>query len=377
MSNWQEQAIKALEDSLHPVPQELNGIDWKCALSDKSDRLAQHICAFSNTANGGFLVFGVNDDTTFTTLSKNEIEEITNKLGNIAKNNLAWSVQLEHTVVDYQGHVLLFIRIPEQTNKPIYLRGKDIYEAYIRSAGHTVKMSKEQVHELIAQSHGLSFEDRVAKSGVNMEEIENLLDCQKMFELLGKTIPSDKHQKMKLMEEYGVITERNDLYDILNLGAILFAKQIKDFPTLKGKEIIVADQTTVNGESVGEGWYMKPATMYAISKDTDHAKEAGMLLDFLMNSKEMAELQGIEKGIPLSSSARETLSKNGMLSGIQFEASEKMDSAPLSELSAVLENGGLIDDFFAAATDYIYDKKNLSAAAYAFCQKADSDYFNK
>ena len=89
MSNWQEQAIKALEDSLHPVPQELNGIDWKCALSDKSDRLAQHICAFSNTANGGFLVFGVNDDTTFTTLSKNEIEEITNKLGNIAKNNLA------------------------------------------------------------------------------------------------------------------------------------------------------------------------------------------------------------------------------------------------------------------------------------------------
>ena len=48
-------------------------------------------------------------------------------------------------------------------------------------------MSKEQVHELIAQSHGLSFEDRVAKSGVSIEEVENLLDCQKMFELLGRT----------------------------------------------------------------------------------------------------------------------------------------------------------------------------------------------
>jgi len=239
MSSWQDKAIKALEDSLHPVPQELNVIDWKCALSDKSDRLAQHICAFSNTVNGGFLVFGVNDDATFTTLSKDEIEEISNKLGNIAKNNLAWSVQLEHAVVDYHGHTLLFIRIPEQTNKPIYLRGKDIYEAYIRSAGHTVKMSKEQVHELIAQSHGLSFEDRVAKSGVSMEEVENLLDCQKMFELLGRTIPSDKHQVMKLMDEYGLISERDDLYDILNLGAILFAKQLKDFPTLRGKEIIV------------------------------------------------------------------------------------------------------------------------------------------
>lgn len=274
MSNWQEQAIKALEDSLHPVPQELNGIDWKCALSDKSDRLAQHICAFSNTANGGFLVFGMNDDTTFTTLSKNEIEEITNKLSNIAKNNLAWSVQLEHTVVDYQGHVLLFIRIPEQTNKPIYLRGKDIYEAYIRSAGHTVKMSKEQVHELIAQSHGLSFEDRVAKSGVNMEEIENLLDCQKMFELLGKTIPSDKHQKMKLMEEYGVITERDDLYDILNLGAILFAKQIVCYQYTC---LLYEDGQAINNQTVRERFNLNKNQTVMASRILADTLESGLI----------------------------------------------------------------------------------------------------
>lgn len=36
MANWQEQAVKVLEDSLYPVPQELNGIDWKCTLSDKN-----------------------------------------------------------------------------------------------------------------------------------------------------------------------------------------------------------------------------------------------------------------------------------------------------------------------------------------------------
>jgi len=239
MSSWQDKAAKALEDSLHPVPQELNAIDWKSCLSDKTERLAQHLCAFSNIFNGGFLVFGVNDDATFSSLTKEEVEEITKKLGNIAKNNLAWSVQLEHAVIDYNGYALLFIRIPEQTNKPIYLRGKDIYEAYIRSAGHTVKMSKEQVHEMIAQSHGLAFEDRVAKGGISMEDVENLLDCPKLFELLGKSIPSDKHQMIKMMEEYGLLSEKDDLYDILNLGAILFAKQLKDFPTLKGKEIIV------------------------------------------------------------------------------------------------------------------------------------------
>ncbi len=49
MSSWQDKAVKALEDCLFPVPQELNTIDWKCALSDNSEKLAHHLCAFSNT----------------------------------------------------------------------------------------------------------------------------------------------------------------------------------------------------------------------------------------------------------------------------------------------------------------------------------------
>jgi predicted HTH transcriptional regulator len=48
-----------LKKSLHPVPQELNEIDWKSGLSDKSDRLAQHISVFANHANGGYLAFGI------------------------------------------------------------------------------------------------------------------------------------------------------------------------------------------------------------------------------------------------------------------------------------------------------------------------------
>ena len=239
MSSWREQAIKALEDSLFPVPQELNGIDWKCALSDKSEKLAHHLCAFSNTTGGGFLAFGVTNEATFTELTKDEIEEIADRLGSIAKNNLAWSIQLEHAVEDFRGHAVLFIRIHEQTNKPIYMRGKDIYEAYIRSAGHSVKMSREQVHELIAQSHGLSFEDRVAKSGLTIDEVVRLLDYEKLYEKLDRRIPSEKSLMMKQMAEYGLLVEKGDLYDILNLGAILFARSLKDFPELAGKDVIV------------------------------------------------------------------------------------------------------------------------------------------
>ena len=240
MITWHNKAIKLLEDSLSPIPQELNGIDWKCALSDKSERLAQHLCAFSNTHGGGFLVFGINnDDASFVEITKTEVEEIVNKLGNIAKNNLAWSIQLEHDVFDYNGHALLFIHIPEQTNKPIYLRGKDIYEAYIRSAGHTVKLSHEQVHELIAQSHGLTFEDRVAMNVCSAEDVLRLLDYDKFYELLHKSMPTDTSRVIAQLEEYGLIASKGDFYEILNLGAILFAHDLRDFNSLKCKEIIV------------------------------------------------------------------------------------------------------------------------------------------
>lgn len=245
MNNWKEDAIDALHRSLRPIPQELNEIDWKGGLSNKTDRLAQHICAFANLHGGGFLVFGINNDAEFEELDKAAIEETMKKLGNIAKNNLAWSIQLEHAVLEYEGHALLFVRIPEQQNKPIYLRGRDIYEAYIRSAGHTEKMSREQVHELLALSHGLTFEKRVALSSVTEETVLQLLDFEKLYELIDKRIPQEKSRIIDQMCEFGMIERKDELYDIFNLGAILFARKLKDF-NLENKEVIVRKYAGTN-----------------------------------------------------------------------------------------------------------------------------------
>lgn len=43
MNNWKEEVLDVLHRSLQPIPQELNEIDWKGGLSNKTDRLAQHI----------------------------------------------------------------------------------------------------------------------------------------------------------------------------------------------------------------------------------------------------------------------------------------------------------------------------------------------
>ena len=262
MSNWKENALDALRRSLYPLPQELNEIDWKGGLSNKTDRLAQHLCAFSNLKGGGVMLFCVNDDATFEDVTKGTIEEVTTKLGNIAKNNLAWPIQLEHTVQEFDGHALLFVRIPEQQNKPVYLRGRDIYEAYIRSAGHTVKMSREQVHEMLAQSHGLTFEKRVARGGISVDLVLELLDYKKLYELMDRKVPQDMDRVIEQMLELGMIERQEDLYNILNLGAILFAHKLNDFGTLATKEVIARKYAGSNNRVLSLEYKM--TTGYAV-----------------------------------------------------------------------------------------------------------------
>jgi len=131
----------------------------------------------------------------------------------------------------------------------------------------------------------------------------------------------------------------------------------------RGREIVAADYTTIDGSHIGQGWYAKPATMYAVSKNTEHPKEAAVLLNYLMNSSQMAKLQGIEKGIPLSAAAQEVLKTENTLTGIQYEASQKMEGCTLGELNPVLEKTAMIDDFFTCCNDVMYDVKEIDTAS--------------
>lgn len=247
--NWKDNAIQILKDSLIPVPSELNGLDWKSKLSSKSDRLAQHICAFANNTGGGLMVYGINDDTSFAPLAKDETEQTLRTLGNIAKNNLSVSIALEHAVLDYNGNALLFVHIPEQTDKPVHLRGKDIYEAYHRSAGQTIKMTPPQVKSMIADAQGQPFEKRLAKKGLTVKELLIMLNYGKFYELIKKNIPQDFTLIAERMAEYGLCQKDGDKWNITNMGAILFASDITKFEDLSSHNVIVRKYVGTNNRS--------------------------------------------------------------------------------------------------------------------------------
>ena len=102
----------------------------------------------------------------------------------------------------YEGHSLLFVFIPEQDEKPVCLRGKDIYSSYHRSAGQTVKMSKNQVKAMIAASQGMTFERQVALDGLSADEVLHLLNYKSLYQLLDKNIPTSTSSIISRLNDY-------------------------------------------------------------------------------------------------------------------------------------------------------------------------------
>ena len=247
--NWKDKAIDILKESMTPIPHELSELDWKSDLSSKSDRLAQHICAFSNHQGGGMFAYGINDDTTFLTLSKEQIEKIVKHMGNIAHNNLSQAIDIDHAVLEYEGHPVLFIYISEQREKPIFLRGKDYHDAYCRVNGQTRKMSDLQVRNMIATSQGISFEERIAKRNLTKYKVLELLNFRKFFELQDKDTPKSVDSIISRMAEYGFCIGEGDDWSITNLGAILFANNLNDFEELSSRKAIVRKYSGINNRN--------------------------------------------------------------------------------------------------------------------------------
>jgi predicted HTH transcriptional regulator len=244
--NWTEQAIKYLKDSLYPIPAELNMIDWKSGLSSKTERLAHHLCAFANQEGGGFLVYGVNDDATMFSVSKEQADEIIRKLGNIARNNLMQPLILEHATADFNDNSLLFIHIPENVEKPVYMRGGTIYDSYRRSVGQTVKMSHQEVKQLIATSQGLLFHEQPALSNATTDEVLRLLDYECYFRFTNRNLPESKTAILEALDSEEFIVKHGNCWNITNLGALLLARDLTRFKGLQYKTLRIILYTGIN-----------------------------------------------------------------------------------------------------------------------------------
>ncbi|MCK5717774.1 MAG: hypothetical protein KAH77_09830 [Thiomargarita sp.] len=80
----------------------------------------------------------------------------------------------------------------------------------------------------------IPFENQIALENLNADQVLNCLDYPSYFELTEQNLPSNKNGILQQLEaEKMIIKNQSGHWNIYNLGAILFAKDLALFPELR------------------------------------------------------------------------------------------------------------------------------------------------
>lgn len=245
--HWIAPALEYLNQSLELVPHEINEIDWKGGLSPEKNRLTEHLIAFANHPNGGYLAYGIRDaDAALVGVQQNDVARIVNTLANIGRDAIEPALAIDHAVVDYRGTSVLLIRIPEQPAKPVHRRGKSIEESWIRSGGTTRKASRQEVGALMLHGHAPRWEELRASTLLDAGQITDLFNLARIAELLQRQLPDDEVELMRWLCDEKMLVPDGKGYYITNLGAIAAARDLEQFEYLKRKRIRVIHYRGMN-----------------------------------------------------------------------------------------------------------------------------------
>ncbi len=138
-------------------------------------------------------------------------------------------IELE-TVRHPDGRVLIF-HVP---SRPVAVALN--YEGtYLMRAGESlVAMTFDQLSR-IAQEGSPELISRVALGDLSADEVVSLLDTQSYFDLINLPYPPRRESVLERFADEKLIHEHGGQYEITNLGALLFAKNLRDFDLLARK----------------------------------------------------------------------------------------------------------------------------------------------
>lgn len=112
-----------------------------------------------------------------------------------------------------------------------------------------------------------------------------------------------------------------------------------------------------------QGYYVKPATLYAISPDSQNPEEAAKLLNYMVSDEYMVSLQKLEKGVPCNDKAVSILDESGELQGTQYDATLLAQETNYPLMSPYFEVTDYQNTLKSAIDQVMYGEASLEDAA--------------
>ena len=219
-------------DSWLDSPSETQVIAFKEAKTQYNNTKLYRYCVAIANEGGGHLLLGVTN------------KKPRKVVGSAAFNNpiamasklfgaLGFRVDMEE-VTHPDGRVVVF-HIPGRPKGTAYSH-EGTY--LCRIGEELMPMSEDRLRAIFSEGQP-EFIELMAQDNCSEEDIVTLLDTPSYFDLREKPYPSSRIEVLKTFKQKRFINRMDVGYQITNLGALLFAKNINDFPSLNRKAIRV------------------------------------------------------------------------------------------------------------------------------------------
>jgi predicted HTH transcriptional regulator len=246
----QQELIKLLND-LRSLSKECEWVEFKENNANPQE-IGEYISALSNSAcyhkkEYAYLVFGIEDNThdlTGTTYRPLQTKIGNQELENWLATQLNPSIDFNIYEFDFNGKHFSLFRVPKTRNTPVSFRG----EYYIRIGSYKKRLDDhpERERKIWHIEKQFVFENEIAKENVSEDEVLQLIDYPKFFELLKLPLPDNRKGILDRMLQEKIIVKHEQQYSIKNIGALLFAKNLDDFYNIARKAVRVIFYDGVN-----------------------------------------------------------------------------------------------------------------------------------
>lgn len=239
-----EKDLHNLLDRLLKLPKECEWVEFKMNFKSEEE-IGKYISALSNGAclqnePYGYLVFGISDGNL--KVEGTSFRPTLKKIGNDELEH--WLLQRISPRIDfsiyeiiYQDKLVSIFKIEATIGQPVSFNHVD----YVRvgSITRTLKDFPAKEKKIWIKSNKQKFERIVSLEVETTDEIVKLLDTQAYFDLLELPYPTNREAVITRLIAEKFINYKNGAYQITNLGALLFAKNLNDFDNLKRKVVRV------------------------------------------------------------------------------------------------------------------------------------------
>ncbi len=220
-------------------PSEFQRLEFKEAKNQFDNRRLYEYCIALANEGGGRLLLGVADKPPRPVVGTQAFRDPV-AMAEKMFQAIGFRVDIEE-VTHPDGRVLVFHTPSRPRGTAYHLDGKYL----MRSGEALVPMSEDQLRRIFAEG-GPDWLEEHSKTGLDAQQVVELLDTQTFFELLKLPYPTDRAGVIDRLLRERLIDQSDGQYAIRRLCALLLAKKLDDFADLarKAARVVVYSGTS-------------------------------------------------------------------------------------------------------------------------------------